>query len=355
MNEHPVKKPEDLMGGKLAQIFAYHTQIDPEQQEEFLQKASDNKGKYDSLLDDFESYYGYRPPQEIIEFEESLPAYQKDAGLSEEELMEQLMDEEFLDELAFLPVTFTSFSVDKYDLNDLENDREFEDFARKILTGIHFFAEPEEYPPVYFCNTLPNPMNTAEVYSYEGYGIEPSTYSIAEYIATHVFEMGYESDDDIMPIIEEFRITYNSKRVEIPYYYDPLVLQTRAEWLLGHIYGEIPRDFSRKIKNAPDFSVWEQEKQLIPHISVIANYWLLAHFFLGNINACKECIKLSEETPGQVTSEIAKIISDALNNLDNADAEFFQMSTEKIKELIEKTQKNAPLELFEPELRKEFE
>ncbi|MFW6287164.1 MAG: hypothetical protein ACOC2J_00225, partial [bacterium] len=75
MKEHPVKKPEYLMGGKLAQIFAYHTQIGSRDQKKFLKIASENKGKNDSLLDDFESYYGYRPPQEIIEFQDSLPAY----------------------------------------------------------------------------------------------------------------------------------------------------------------------------------------------------------------------------------------------------------------------------------------
>jgi hypothetical protein len=84
----------------------------------------------------------------------------------------------------------------------------------------------------------------------------------------------------------------------------PLALWPRVQWLLGLLRGEPAFEFAGVIVKAPPFAAWKKEKA----VALLAPYWMLAHAFLGNADACREAALLAKKSKGWVISELAKTV-----------------------------------------------
>jgi hypothetical protein len=267
------------------------------EQKSFLKIVFKNKGKYNDILKNFESFFGYKPSKEFIELAECFPAYTR--------YFESISDTWMLEG----DISYVGDFIKKD--TKVENLINGDGFIFTLLTGLERFGSDPSGDSC-FLNTLPHPVDTAEVYGYDHECGELNGYvafSLADFVSdiwvtSYDFESDEEIDkstDKVKKVIASFNNGYKAEIKQRPYYDDPKVLFDRAEWIFGHTTGEPSFHFAEKMSGAPDFKKWKKEKNLISKVPVLANYWLLAHFFLGNKNACRECIELAKKTPGKVT------------------------------------------------------
>lgn len=88
----------------------------------------------------------------------------------------------------------------------------------------------------------------------------------------------------------------------------PLALWDRVHWLLGLIGGEPAFHFAEKLAKAPKFSVWTKEKPTLAKEPALALYWMLAHAFLGNDEACREAATIASKCKGWIVGELAATV-----------------------------------------------
>ena len=344
--KNPVENINDLKGGKIAEVMAYYMLEKTNDQKMFLKIVSENKGKFNNILSEFESFYGYKPSPEFIELEECLSAYN------------EMLDNIHSDRLLVSNINETKKYLLKAKIDDLINDYEF---IFTILTGmLHFGMNPSQNIPL--VTTLPNLLNTPLILD-----DDMICYSISDYII-YGWEEIYDEDGDeynfentdgddrkisgkvtseVKKIIEDFSNEAEELLNKRQYYHNQDILFDRTQWIHEHTQGKISSEFNRAIKKAPDFATWEKEKELVGKEPVISNYWLLAHFFLGNTKACKECIELSKKTPGMVTKELSIMIKNALDNNGKPGFKLGNLKGNELNNIISISQQKSPEKLKE--------
>ena len=103
-------------------------------------------------------------------------------------------------------------------------------------------------------------------------------------------------------------------------------------------------------KSRRTYKTWEEELTLLAEEPVLANYWLLAHYFLGNTDACRTTCKEAQKAKGEFTRQLALIIEQLLDK--PASASLGKLKPKKLAELIKETRKNCFSEQLEPAQRK---
>lgn len=78
----------------------------------------------------------------------------------------------------------------------------------------------------------------------------------------------------------------------------------RVPWLLGLLHGEPAFGIAGMLAKAPPFAAWKRERE----DATLAPYWMLAHAFLGNTEACREAARLAKRSKGWVIAELAKTV-----------------------------------------------
>src|SRR5262249_50750723 len=146
-----------------------------------------------------------------------------------------------------------------------------------------------------FVSTLPSPDGLAHIHVYDHESGELG--SDYKSIAQFVFENWNESAKGD-----------RAKAKKLPVEQDARALFERMKWLWGLPLGEPMYGFAEDIANAPDFAAWEREKKTLAKNPVLANYWMLAHYFLGNEKACAEAVALAKKAKGTITPAIAKLV-----------------------------------------------
>jgi hypothetical protein len=342
--KNPIEKKEDLKGGKLDKIMSYYMLDDSNERKNFLEIVKKEKGKFNTFLDDYQNFFGYKPSKELIELKECLKAY--------EEHMYSISDIWILEE----KILYVSKLLKKKDIHSLINDWSF---LVQIFTGLERFGS-DPSGDTCFLDTLPNSFGTTEVIIFDheiGKPADYVAYSISDFVSD-TWSESYDDEtdeeinkisEDTEKIVNQFNKEAKKNREKRPYYHNPVLLYKRTNWLQGHPTGKPTYAFAKEMAQAPTFDDWLKEKSLLAKEPVLTNYWLLAHFFLGNDNACKEAITLANETPGLVAKNLAVIIEKLLH--DPAKAKLGELTNEKITKLKLETRKNCLPELLEPNAR----
>ncbi len=342
--KNPIKKAEDLMGGKLKEIMSYYMLNDPEDRNKFLKLAEKSNGKFNAVLKDYEAFYGYTPVNEFVELEESLAGYGK--------FFQNISDVWMLEG----GISYVSKMLKKPEIEKAINDY---GFLLTILTGMEKFGS-DPCGDSCFLDILPNALGIAEVIIYDHEVGKPGgyvAYSIADFISekwdeTYDLDTNeeiYKSNGESKKAVDQFNEKVRKVRKERPAYHMPESLFKRVHWMLGHPTGRPTYAFAEKMDDAPKFEDWIREKNLIEKEPVLANYWMLAHFFMGNNNACKEAIDLAKKSPGIVTQKLAEIMENLFRK--PGKASLGKLDSKKLDELISETRKNLMAEHLEPERR----
>jgi hypothetical protein len=342
--KNPITSISNLKQGSVADIMSYYMLDSAEDQKGFLDIVSGNRGKCNHLLEEYNLVYGYRPSPDLLEFEEAFGAYGK--------YFDSISDVWIMEE----GISYVSELSKKLYLHELVQDWTF---IITMLTGLEM-AGRDPGGDSCFIDTLPNEFSTSEVLIFDhetGNLSDYTAFSIADFISdywgvSYDHETGDEVDkhsNDVKKIIEAFNKEAKKTGEKRPLYHSPKKLYKRTHWIMGHPTGKPTYAFAKKMADAPTFADWENEKALLKDEPVLANYWLLAHYFLDNKKSLEETIILTGETHSAVTRELAAIVEKLLK--DPEKAELGRLNQEKIVKLKSETRKNCIPEMLEPEQR----
>lgn len=332
----------DLHGGNLGKVMAVCMYRDRKARGRFLAAVDKEKGKHNSLSAHYKATYGYPLSMEFEEWAEVSKAYSKfqfgipdiwsfDTGLSR---------------YGNKPFTTTAQKV----INDWAE-------VMVLFTGLELFGRDGSGDSC-FLSVLPTPLETAEVYyfNHENGEIENClAHSIAGLVADLWGTRSSDDDncDDAGAVSGKVLTGFENKAENLlkgrPFYHDPEILFRRAHWLIGHPLGQPTWQYAQKMEHAPKFCDWEEELPLLSTEPVLANYWLLAHYFLDNTEACLETVRKAKLAPGSITRELAGLIEKLIHQPEKA--RLGALKPEDLRKLKQETRKNCSMEQLAPQLR----
>jgi len=122
---------------------------------------------------------------------------------------------------------------------------------------------------------------------------------------------------------------------------DSRSLYSRCDWLMPLALGHRGFDMARKLTSAPSLAVWREERELVADRPWLANYWVLAHFFLGNDAACRDALEAAGAIRAQVTTALCTAVAAVLDDA----APLGRVDAPTLADLRASVAKNAPDEL----------
>jgi hypothetical protein len=138
-----------------------------------------------------------------------------------------------------------------------------------------------------------------------------------------------------------------------PLHRDPLRLAARSDWLAALItHGRIPRAFDERLAQAPDWKQWERERELLTDEPQLANYWPMAHWFMGNDGACREALASARKGGGRVSARLADLVG---RLLDGARLDVGAMAIGELDRLRRRVRRGLRPEQVEPGGRERLE
>ena len=124
------------------------------------------------------------------------------------------------------------------------------------------------------------------------------------------------------------------------------LLFARTRWLVALLSrGELPESFENMLLDAPDWNLWQEEKQWLGQFPFLANYWHMAHWFFGNEGACREAISLARKATGSVTARLADIVG---RLLDGARLDLAALRADRIDGIRKKIQASLTPDMLGP-------
>ncbi|NVJ04131.1 hypothetical protein HUW63_02585 [Myxococcus sp. AM001] len=93
---------------------------------------------------------------------------------------------------------------------------------------------------------------------------------------------------------------------------DSAQLYLRSRWLMRMVWGRPTELLSEQLGQAPGLSEWAAERTSWRKHPVLTNYWMVAHYFLGNDSACAETVAVGLQAPGLLTRRLAACIQQLL-------------------------------------------
>jgi hypothetical protein len=264
-----------------------------------------------AVLAPWTAAFGWTPPAELVEWESVNPAYREISGAISDVWMLQS------------PIAVKLPPVAKL-LGD-------HDAIRVLLTGLASFGSDPS-------------GDSAWVSTLSGGG------PAAVYVCDH--ETG-ELDGPTYDSIASFvRRAWGDKKAPkapaLAAHADPQQLYGRMKWLWSLPTGEPGFRLAEQLGGGATFATWEAEKPLLAAQPVLANYWLLAHYFLGNTAACAEAVALAKRAPGTVTHQLADAIAAVLAD---PKAALGKVKAATLAELRAQVARNAEPEQLEPAVR----
>lgn len=340
---------KDLEGGHLMKVMALSMLRNAKDRNRFLQSVAKEKGKYSAILQHYETLYGYAPSPECEEWAEVAKTYSR-FHFSIPEVWS------FTRGLSNYQNRPIALKVDKI-INDW-----FE--VMTLLTGLEMFGQ-DGCGDSCFMSVLPSALNTTAIYyfNHENGEIENCmNHSIAGFVAETWGDKPYEGDDeersnnrtdDTGFVSKDVLKNFSEKAEDVlrtrPFYHDPESLFWRSHWLIGHPLGTPTFQFAEKMAHAPTFADWQEELTLLSTEPVLANYWLLAHYFLDNVEACRSTIEQARNSPAIFTSTLSILIEKLLDQPEKA--KLGKLTPEELRSLKQETRKNCLPEHLTPHLR----
>ncbi|MCW7470730.1 hypothetical protein [Leptospira kanakyensis] len=370
----------DFYSGNLKEIIMDRMLVFQSQRDTFQKAVEKTKNKLDqSFLKDFESMYGFKPGQEILEWENLKKAYKSimyevadvwnmiDHHSAEEEEMEENEEGGF---------EYAISSTER--LIKIKDPEEVLSWLVGTYSGLMFlfngsyaFAS-DGGGDTCWINLLPNEKESIEVnhYNHEIGVLENLPYySISHFIAdnwTNETNESYDDEEDeefeeinsdkkekepilVSKIKDSLIRSFEKEATKIyenkPIYHNSLDMFERSAWLLGHSYGDPAYAFTEKLADAPSYTTWEEEKPEIKKYPNLAAYWIIHHFYLKNDDACRETIKLATKSKGKIIPTLSKHI---LGYLDGNLKTLFNVPSEKVEKIRTQTFGNADPKQIEP-------
>lgn len=99
---------------------------------------------------------------------------------------------------------------------------------------------------------------------------------------------------------------------------DSAKLYARSRWLIDLLWGSAGPSLPEHLAQAPTLQDWEAEQSLLLEHPPLANYWMVAHYFLGNDAACAEAVRLASQARPAPTRWIAQAVSGLRGHPDTA-------------------------------------
>jgi hypothetical protein len=301
--------------GPLAQLMSTRLLSTPAQRARFLLKV---EGPQPGFLDTFERRYGWRPSAELAEWAGVDAAYRAFSR--------------------HIPDDWRLARITVPELLDLESRINRDDCVLLLTTGLLRFGT-DPCGDSCFLDTLPTTTGLVSVHHYDHESAEldgDDHASIADFI---VSGWRCEDEDETARPPRRSRVSRAAhRRFE------------RMEWLGSLTSGEPGYALAEKLSRAASFKTWLQEKDRIKNEPALANYWLLAHFFLGNDDAGRECIDLATAAPGEVTPALAAMLAGLWGRTPGA--RLGKLRVEALDEVRAAVQKNADPRLLEPRQRR---
>ncbi|NVJ24058.1 MULTISPECIES: hypothetical protein [Myxococcus] len=87
-----------------------------------------------------------------------------------------------------------------------------------------------------------------------------------------------------------------------------LHLHGRSRWMYGVLWGRPSPSLKEYLEQAPGDAEWGVEKQELSANPLLANYWMLAHYFLGNEKACTAAVVAGHQNPAELTRGLARLV-----------------------------------------------
>ncbi len=308
-------------------------------QSEALRAKFDSKlGKADAkIIERWKAAFGWKPAAEFVEWAAVLPAY----NALFREIADTWMLGGGIEWLSGKP------RVEPM-LSDLDE-------TLRLLTGLELFGHDPSGDRC-FASTLPSRTGTVDVhvYNHENGELDGSLYySIADLIFTCFYDYDSEEEPGGTKLMAAFNRDMKKARRGLAPHEEPRALFKRVKWLWGLPSGSPGYHFAEELGYAPAFAQFEKEKRLFDKAPWLANYWLLAHWFLGNDQACAETVTLAAKVPGSVTPELAKLVGGLLAKPEKA--KLGKLGAKKLAELRAMVRKNVDPSLLEPAARAETE
>ncbi|MBZ4422608.1 hypothetical protein [Myxococcus sp. RHSTA-1-4] len=93
-----------------------------------------------------------------------------------------------------------------------------------------------------------------------------------------------------------------------PAFRDSAKLHARSRWLIDLLWGTPSVSLAEELTQAPGLEDWEAEKPLLLEQPQFANYWMVAHYFLGNDAACDEAVEQGAQARPDPTRWLAQLV-----------------------------------------------
>lgn len=212
-----------------------------------------------------------------------------------------------------------------------------------MLTGLVPFGDDPSGDSSYV-STLPHERDLAEVhvYNHENGEMDGTLYySMADFIVSC-----WGEEDEHAAAMKAFNKVMEPERKKWSAHQDPRALFNRVKWMWSLSSGETSYHFAEDMERAPSFADWEKEKPLLAKKLVLANYWMLAHYFLGNEAACREACAAVKKAKGAITPGLAKMMLALLDAPKKA--KLGKLKPAQLDELRASVRKNADERLLDP-------
>lgn len=164
-----------------------------------------------------------------------------------------------------------------------------------------------------FVAVLPDPLGVAPVYRYDhevGKLDDELGASIAEFLVATWVDDDHDDHKAIAKARKAFAAKVKQASADAGLAADALF--ERSQWLLGLLGGEPAFEFPAVLAKAPGLKTWKDEKSKLATDPQLAIYWMLAHLFLGNDEACAEAATAAAKSKGAWVKELAKAMQDFL-------------------------------------------
>ncbi|MFE8603864.1 hypothetical protein [Archangium violaceum] len=124
-------------------------------------------------------------------------------------------------------------------------------------------------------------------------------------------QVGLERFEELLGVADAVDARLESVRrdQQPPDFPDSSALHARSRWLMDPLWGHPGPSLAKELAQAPDLAVWDTELPRLPNSPLLANYWMVAHYFLGNDTACALAVEQGARAHSEPTRWIAQLIS----------------------------------------------
>ncbi|MBU8897875.1 hypothetical protein KRR26_19855 [Corallococcus sp. M34] len=302
---------EELLGAGIAELVAGIVARQPDEFNERLSSCDPSHAR--ALLETFERTFGWTPPDEFqtwLAIEEALGVEEGNEGFWGSG-----------DRSLFLDF----FNSDTPQASDaLRTGSYLPHNAEELLTGLFKLSEDAAGDRV-LASLLPDELGLLSVHKVtHGRGALDKPQSLKTFLLTTWVSderpdseqapgaVGIARYEELMALADSVDSILETQRQRpaqtTP---DSKSLYHRAQWLIRMTWGHSNPLLAQHLAQAPTMADWASEQAVLLSMPVLTNYWMLAHYFLGNSTACTQAIAAGRQSPGLLTRRLAEQI-DAL-------------------------------------------